>query len=45
MNAHIGLMQSKFPYMRYNFFSNMFQYNKLRERGVDFVAKEHRLFK
>ena len=44
VGGYINLMQSKFPYMRYNYFSNTFQYNKLRELGVDFAAKEKGLF-
>ena len=44
VGRYIDLMQSKFPYMRYNFFSNTFHYNELRARGVDFVQKEHKLF-
>ena len=44
VGRYIDLLQSKFPYMRYNFFSNTFQYNELRARGVDFVQKEHELF-
>ena len=44
VGSYINLMQKKFPYMRYNFFSNTFEYNELRERGFDFMEKEHRLF-
>ena len=44
VGGYINLMQNKFPYMRYNFFRNTFQYNKLRELGWDFAAKEKRLF-
>lgn len=44
IGGYITLMQSKFPYMSCNFFNNTFQYNELRERGMDFVAREKRLF-
>ena len=40
----IDLIRNRFPYVQYNFFSNKFQYNTLRERGVDFVKEELQCF-
>lgn len=44
VGCYIDLLQSKFPYLRYSFFTNSFQYNELRERGVDFAREEQQLF-
>lgn len=41
----ITLIKNKHPYLQYNFLTNRFCYNILRERGVGFVKKELEDFK